>query len=303
MNNTIKVGFLASYDYKLLQTSIPIVYNAADEITLAIDKNRLTWSGNTFAVENDFFEWLKQFDTNHKIRIYEDDFYVSDLSPMENETRERSLLAKYMGLDGWHIQLDTDEYFIDFDGFTNFLKNKADKFVKPNEAYGVYAKVITLFKKTKNGFIYITSPENFPIATRNPQYEVARMVKGGKLLSNFFMIHQSWAREKNEMLAKINNWGHANDFNTQSYYNFWDACDEHNYPFYNNFHPLSKTMWESLAYTEGKSIPEFISNYRTLHDQELIRDKHFYQPLPKKKGKLSRMVSSLKSIIKKLKLK
>jgi hypothetical protein len=33
---------------------------------------------------------------------------------MECDTRERNMLAKYMGEGGWHVQIDADEYFADF---------------------------------------------------------------------------------------------------------------------------------------------------------------------------------------------
>lgn len=35
----IQVGFLMSYDYELLKISIPLVYEEADHITIALDKN------------------------------------------------------------------------------------------------------------------------------------------------------------------------------------------------------------------------------------------------------------------------
>lgn len=43
------------------------------------------------------FEWVKSIDTEGKISIYEDDFYVPGLSNRENDTRERNMLARFMG--------------------------------------------------------------------------------------------------------------------------------------------------------------------------------------------------------------
>ena len=61
--NMIKVGFLVSYDYQLLEYSLPIVYQYADEIYLAIDKERKTWSGNIFQLPDTFFECINRVDT------------------------------------------------------------------------------------------------------------------------------------------------------------------------------------------------------------------------------------------------
>jgi hypothetical protein len=37
---------------------------------------------------------------------------------MENETRERMMIAQRMGEGGWHVQVDSDEYFLDFGTFS-----------------------------------------------------------------------------------------------------------------------------------------------------------------------------------------
>ena len=81
----IQVGFLLSYDYEKLKNSIPPVYKSADAIFIAIDKDYRTWSGQKFEVDNTFFDWLKNFDVDNKITLYRDDFYVADLSAIEND--------------------------------------------------------------------------------------------------------------------------------------------------------------------------------------------------------------------------
>lgn len=54
-DDLIKVGFLASYDYEYLKDSIPPIYKESDKIYITLDKNRKTWSGNSFEIKNDFF--------------------------------------------------------------------------------------------------------------------------------------------------------------------------------------------------------------------------------------------------------
>ena len=110
----INVGILISYDYEFLKQSLPLIYKNADKIVLALDENYNTWSGNKFEVKPDFFDWISTFDVNNKIEIYKDDFYDPNLSSMENEVRERTMLSVYFGKDNWYIQLDSDELFINF---------------------------------------------------------------------------------------------------------------------------------------------------------------------------------------------
>ena len=123
----IKTGFLVAYDYEMLKKAIPCIYNASDIICLCIDENRITWGGNKFNIEFSFFDWLNDFDIDKKIVVYEDKFYNANLSPMQMETAQRNKMAEYLGLDGWHIQLDVDEYFINFDQFVQVLKKIKSK--------------------------------------------------------------------------------------------------------------------------------------------------------------------------------
>ena len=89
----IQVGYLISYDYELIKNSLPNVYKESDTIFLAIDVNRKTWKGDIIEINPDFFDWIKSFDTDNKIVIYEDDFYVQSLTAMQCEVRERKMLS------------------------------------------------------------------------------------------------------------------------------------------------------------------------------------------------------------------
>ena len=120
----IQVGFLVSYDYDLLRNAIPLVYDFADSIfqrQILIEKHGTV---NLLILKNNFFGWIKEIDIKDKIIIYEDNFYQPNLTTMQCEVRERKLLANKMGIGNWIVQLDADEYFINFARFTRFLKSK-----------------------------------------------------------------------------------------------------------------------------------------------------------------------------------
>ncbi len=275
----IKVGFLVSYDYEYLKISLPLVYDHADKICLAIDINRSTWSGGSFIIPDTFFEWLRSIDTDKKIHILEDNFFVPTLSTSENDTRERNMLAEFMGEGGWHVQLDSDEYFYHFDDFVRYLKTK-DHYLKDPEQnpISIAAYLITLFKKADAGYLYINSYESYRLVTNYPKYIMARNTGQKTIFTSYCIFHQSWARESAEIRKKIAAWGHSEDFDRAKYLEFWENVDENNYKDYRNIHPVYKKLWKRLYYGPGSTVQEFLYNYIKDHSLHVP----FYIVLKKK---------------------
>lgn len=265
--NIIKVGYCVAYDWELLKKSIPLIYNYADSICISIDKSRRSWSGQPYSIdENDFFSWLRKMDYDSKISIYEDDFYHSNLSSIENDNLQRNLMAKYMGAGGWHIQIDSDEYFLDFEGFRNYLL-KINPFPTGHEKpINICCNLIPLFKKLKGKYLYVKNPikktETVPFATNKPVYLSARRNGHFNHISPFFVIHETWARGEEQLWQKLNNWGHVKDFNKESYFNLWKSLDEYNYHYLKNFHPINPEAWQELSLVQGETIEEIISDFK-----------------------------------------
>jgi hypothetical protein len=255
----IKLGILISYDYPYIYTSLPLLYAHADEITIAIDKGRKMWSGKVFEFDEHVLTWIKEMDKDGKIKIYEDHFYQSGLTTMENDTRERNMLAAFMKPGGWHVQVDADEYFYDFDQFVQYL-HAHDYYLDNPEQNPVDIAVfwLTLYKKTDKGFLYVlNSPEAFPVATNYPRYTYSRQNGYRWHHANFCVLHQSWARDE----AEIQNWSHSADFNTADYFSFWKNINESNYRQHTNIHPVKGSIWKALGYAEGNTIDTFAKNY------------------------------------------
>jgi hypothetical protein len=266
----IKIGYLVCYDYAMLFTSLNQLYQNVDKIYLAIDIKRKTYTGNNFEIPDSFFEEIKQFDSNGKIEFYFDDFYVPELTPMQNEVRERNMLLKKMG-KGWLLQLDVDEYIYDFSSLAKYLRKYSFLTIFPWLCPIILqGRFVTLFKKNKKGFFYIDLDERFCFITNYPKYTSAR---NNYLVSKFFsginVIHQSWAREENEVIEKINNWSHSNDFDTNSFFELWKNLNETNYQEYINFHPLNQTSWDKLNFLPSNNIDDFIIKYEIANIQNL----------------------------------
>lgn len=260
MIEQIKIGFCVAYDWNLLAYSIPPIYNEADLICLSVDKDRISWSGNPFSWdETGFRSLISKLDPDGKVRILEEDYHLSSLSPMENEVRQRNKIAEFMGEGGWHIQLDTDEFFLNFPVFVSRLR----RYRRGSRPFNVSCPWITLYKQDASGFYYV-APERFDqiefiqIATLHPSYEYGRRNGNFNILTDCALLHLSWARSESEIWEKLNNWGHKNDFDVQAYFRKWQELDAGNYNSYVNFHHIRPEIWPVLKYLPAKSIEELL---------------------------------------------
>ena len=259
----INVGFLVSYDYQYLKQSIPLVYESSDRIVLAVDINGNTWSGNKFSIDDEFFNWIKEFDTTNKIEIYRENFYDPNLTSIQNDTRERTMLAEFFGKGNWYIQLDADELFVNFKGFVEYLKAHPKYLINPEKnKVQLFLFFVNLFKKLPDGYLYVEQPfETATVATNYIGYRNARISKFRKIYLPFFVVHNTWARENEEIYFKLNNWGHNKDFNVEEYFTFWKNIDRNNYSTFKNVHPVVPEKWRSLGFCPTNDINKVVSYF------------------------------------------
>jgi hypothetical protein len=296
----IKVGFCVAYDWQLLAYALPMIYSHSDTICLAIDQNRTSWSGHRFAFdESSFRAFVKSIDVEDKIRIYEDDFFNAALSPMENECRQRNGIARFLGTGGWHVQLDCDEYFLDFPLFVDYLRSlRHSRTSRAN----VCCAWITLYKQVDGGFLYVHQErkdtlEFIQVASREPYYEYGRRNGYFNIHTNFKLLHQSWARPADEILAKINNWGHSADFDAKKYFDFWNSLTSNNFAESKDLHYLVPKVWPALRLARGNDVLDLIRNGGILSAPKLTR---FDMYMKNSKG-FSRIRALKKAILERLK--
>lgn len=265
----IQTGFLVSYDYELLKNAIPPIYKESDTIFLALDKDRKTWNGANFEIPNSFFQWVKEIDTESKIQWYEEAFYQPHLSTMECEVRERKMLAEKMGMGNWLIQLDSDEYFLNFPHFVDFLK-KNIHFLKNPEKHKIQIMPfkINLYKRVEGGMLYVSKPDKFMAATNFPNYEVGRLTRERIIYVQDLVLHETISRSKEELKTKLENWGHNTDIDKESFLEKWEAVNENNYQEMRDFFYLKPEGWKKLSFMPGKTDEEIYQNFQK-HQSEI----------------------------------
>ncbi len=252
----IQVGFLMSYDYELLKKSIPPVYELADTIFLALDHQKRTWSGNHFEVDPSFYEWLEKFDVKKKIVIYEDNFYVPEITGIENDTRERYMLALKMGVGNWLVQVDSDEIFIDFEKFVNRLRKYDSYLINPEKQPLQFAGFhINVYKYLDDGLLYIDQPTKLMLATNYPNYKCAKNTRERIIYNEDFVLHEGLARTEEELLLKLENWSHKQDINA-TFLEKWRSANKDNYQSIKDVFYLEPEIWKNLGYFPSKSLSE-----------------------------------------------
>jgi hypothetical protein len=230
-----------AYDYKYAFNAIACCYTIADEIILGIDSKRISWSGNHYIFdEKEFKLTIDNLDIENKIKIIEGNFHTSRV-PIQNETIERNFLSLECKPDNWIVQIDSDEYILNPSDFKVWL-GKADP------ELDVYAEWLTVYKVFGDTCLVIREPHNFvPFATkRRNQFALCRDTKMKAIKSNAKLLHYSWGRSKDELIVKLNNWGHSHDFDIKKYLDTWDTVNMDNYKIMSNFHPLHGPLWHSL---------------------------------------------------------
>lgn len=271
--NVIKAGYLISYDYSYIFTSVKLIYDYVDSIIISYDADNKTWAGNDVFIPDSFFAEIKAIDIHNKITFYKDQFYVPNMQPLDLDTRQRNMMAEKMGSGGWHIQIDSDEYAYDFKLLAQFLRKHQFLTKNPKKTpINFLVNLVVLFKHNKDGF-YVIQPFNETcfFITNNPVYEKVRQSKVGKTLQlDYYLIHQSWARTPAEIQQKITNWGHKNDFDVQKFYEKWKDLEENNYKTYIDFHPLPGSFWGKLDFFEATDIQNFIEKFKQKYPQNKL---------------------------------
>ena len=262
---------LISYDAAYLPESVSKYYNYVDEIILGLDKNRTTWSGNSFSFdEKQLWADLSAIDGDSKISIIEEDFVKSKVA-IENDNYERNFL-KSQCTNEWIFSIDADEYLVNAkDFFYNYC---------PLERY--YNKVdicmtwATPYKTIDDTTLVIANEDGTPffgenqgMATSNDStFTYARWTDKSaagvnRIMSPLVAIHWSLCRDRDALHEKINNIGHSDLVENDPFYQIWDQVTMDNYHELHNFKSsgLGEAQWPILRAVDNNAVTNYIEQH------------------------------------------
>jgi hypothetical protein len=262
---------LISYDADYLPNSIKSYYEYVDEIVLGLDKNRVSWSKNTFSFdEQKLWKELEAIDTEGKITIIEEDFAKSDVA-IENDNYERNFLKSQCSHD-WIFSFDADEellnareFFIDFLPLTAPYYKSADILMTWATPFKqIDDKILTICNDDGTAFLIETQGV---ITHKDNTFTWARWTNASqdphrRIMSPLIALHWSLCRKQEDLYKKIHNIGHSDIAEKDPFYGIWSDCTLDNYESYRNFKTSGMgPQWPRLRAIDSSEIKNFYLSF------------------------------------------
>lgn len=231
---------LIAYDAHLLPSSIKSYYSYVDEIILGLDKDRISWSGNSFSFdEAKLWRELKAIDFDKKISIIEENFHPGNIA-IENDTYERNFLKEQCS-NNWILSFDADEVLINpYDFFIEFLPliepyvHKRDLLFTWFHPYKVINDEI-LYIANEDGSFCDTDTQDFS-TMRDKTFTYCRWTNEQKKLKTpLAVLHWSFCRDDAQLEQKISNYGHSDKAAGDPFYEIRKSITLENYTNLRNF--------------------------------------------------------------------
>jgi hypothetical protein len=242
-----------AYDHRFAWAAIGSYYRIADEIILGLDRDRISWSGKYFRLDEDEFRRrLTEADPLGKISLVEADFHSQGSAPA-NDTFERNALSMRCKPGNWVVQIDSDELLQNPGEFRDWLLERRGP-------WRVMGRWTVVFKRFGDDYLVIDKDNSWiSVATRRQgRYTGCRDTKEFKRRSPLRMLHFSWGRDEEELQQKLESWTHAGDFDTVKFLAFWKSVTLENYHQFRNFHPMDGKDWPSLRLIR-KGDPDWVA--------------------------------------------
>ena len=263
---------LISYDAHYLPKSIEKYYNYVDEIVLGLDKNRTTWSKNSFSFnEQKLWSELSRIDGDGKISVVEEDFVQSDVA-IENDNYERNFLKDQCSHD-WIFSFDADEMLVNPKQFFYDFCPLVEDY---RETHDICMTWATPYKEIGDTTLVIAEEDGSPffgenqgvVTSKNNTFTYARWTNQSaagtnRILSPLVALHFSLCRKSEDLHEKIHNIGHSNIVEEDPFYKIWSQVDMENYKQLKNFKTsgLGDAQWPSLEPIETQFLFEYVQQY------------------------------------------
>lgn len=265
---------LISYDAnRFLAKSIERYYEYVDEIVLGIDKDRISWSGNAFEIDEDqLWKDLSALDGDSKITIIEEDFHQSKVA-IENDNYERNFLKGECSND-WIFSFDADEMLVNAkDFFYNYCpivedyrleKDICMTWCTPYKVLEDEEGSITLMIAEDDGSPFFGENQGFA-TSKDSTFTYARWTDksnsgDNRIKSPLVALHWSLCRPQDELYQKIHNIGHSDIVEEDPFYKIWSQVDMNNYTQLRDFKTsgLGGAQWPKLEPIPSENIEDYI---------------------------------------------
>lgn len=261
---------LISYDAKYLAKSIEKYYDYVDEIVLGLDKDRITWSGNSFGFnESQLWSELSSLDGDNKIVIIEENFHQSGVA-IENDNYERNYLKSHCNYD-CVVSVDADEYLLNAKNFFYDHLPIAGRYLGKADICLNWA---TPYKQIDDTLLVIANEDNSPflgenqafITSKNNTFTYARWTDvsaygENRIHSPLIAIHWSLCRSQEDLYTKINNIGHSDLVEKDPFYAIWKDVTLDNYDQLRDFKTsnLGGAQWPKLLAIPVNEVDAYYS--------------------------------------------
>lgn len=240
-----------AYDFRYALKAVQAYYGAADEIVLGLDRERISWSGMKYNMdEGAFREGIRLLDSQAKVKVVEGDFHSRGSATL-NDTDERNVLSLACRPGHWIVQIDSDEMVLNAGEFRAWLLGRTFN-------WNVLGNWLTVFKSFRDAYLVVDKTATISVATRSRGlYTGCRDTKQWKRRSPLKMLHFSWGRTEAEVGQKLKNWTHSGDFDTDRFLQFWRSVNLENYQSVRDFHPMDGPDWPSLRLVK-RGDPDYL---------------------------------------------
>jgi hypothetical protein len=268
---------LISYDAnRFLAKSIERYYDYVDEIILGIDKDRITWSGNPFEINEDaLWAELSTLDGDSKITIVEEDFHQSEVA-IENDNFERNFLKNECSHD-WIFSFDADEWLVNAkDFFYNYcpiieryrhIKDVCMTWATPYKVVSDGEESVTLVIANDDGSPFFGENQGV-VTSKDSTFTYARWTDKSaagenRIMSPLIALHWSLCRPSDELHEKIHNIGHSDIVEEDPFYQIWSQVTMENHTELRNFKTsgLGGAQWPRLEPVPFENTEDYIRQY------------------------------------------
>lgn len=269
-------AYILAGDPTWIERSVSSYYDLVTRIVVSYDESGRGWTGAPIDTEG-CLQRLRDIDSGAKMVFVPGNFSDTIRSPMENDTRQRTLaLVEAAENADWVLQLDTDEFLPNPNALLTTLavaeeldipavewpmrvlfrklkdgrflevcaRDSADRFEYPGPIAVRPGVRLVDARRTNGPFIrpVVNGDSRSLQIQRTPELRETRL----PIAPSDAILHNSWGRDPKTIRRKIASWSHNQGWRTQMFYlTKWKPAPLL-WPIMRDLHPFARGLWPAL---------------------------------------------------------